>query len=378
MATTFVLGCDQGKQHDTRTVGPYIQLQGMNFGPGTPIRQDGVIQLTLSRLLDPVTVVRQSVVIRTKSGNLAAEPVVTYDPVALTVTLSNPAAADGGSLDWLTDPFYDVVLGIPSPGATSGGFRALDGQTLDPSKPLLFELATTAPPATTDAGAGAGDAQADAGAGDAQAGAETGAQAAGTSFPPPRLSFCDDILPLFQNSCTSGACHAPPQPDGTFPPATGLVLSTALGIQQTARGRAAEGANTGGRASAASEGTAFGVNMPIIDADGVSAGSPGNSWLMYKLLLATPTVLGPGMVDVQGSCNVAPTDVGFASVASLSATERAVLSNYILGQEMPYPPVPGGATNSAALTMNQLERIRIWIAQGASVPPDYCTTCSTP
>ena len=49
--------------------------------------------------------------------------------------------------------------------------------------------------------------------------------------------------------------------------------------------------------------------------------------------------------------------------------ERGVLSGFVLGREMPYPNVGAtGPTNgNPALTFDELERVRLWIAQGAVV-----------
>jgi hypothetical protein len=66
----------------------------------------------------------------------------------------------------------------------------------------------------------------------------------------------------------------------------------------------------------------------------------------------------------------APTDVaGAHSLAfkGISDAERATLSNYILGREMPFPP-PSGTTledDNDPLTLDELERMSLWIAQGA-------------
>ena len=54
--------------------------------------------------------------------------------------------------------------------------------------------------------------------------------------------------------------------------------------------------------------------------------------------------------------------------------ERTLLSDYVLGREMPYP-APGNAYFSQPLTFQERERIRIWIARGA--PVRDCGACST-
>ncbi|MGH7329897.1 MAG: hypothetical protein ACREJX_16235, partial [Polyangiaceae bacterium] len=58
----------------------------------------------------------------------------------------------------------------------------------------------------------------------------------------------------------------------------------------------------------------------------------------------------------------------------LSDDERARLENYVLGSQMPYPPSPGRDDRSQNLTEDELERVRAWIAEGATV--NDCSSCS--
>ncbi len=53
-------------------------------------------------------------------------------------------------------------------------------------------------------------------------------------------------------------------------------------------------------------------------------------------------------------------------------TERTILSDFILGREMPYPNIgPNGPTNgNPGFTFDELERVRLWIAQGAKIPTE--------
>ena len=52
--------------------------------------------------------------------------------------------------------------------------------------------------------------------------------------------------------------------------------------------------------------------------------------------------------------------------------ERAILSDYVLGLQMPYPNMSAnGPTNgNPALTFDELERVRLWILAGANVPSE--------
>jgi hypothetical protein len=66
------------------------------------------------------------------------------------------------------------------------------------------------------------------------------------------------------------------------------------------------------------------------------------------------------------------------AITPLDDDEKSVLSQYILGHSMPYPssfdsdgnPVQ---TDNPPLTFDEMERVRLWIAQGAPVP--LCDLC---
>ena len=54
---------------------------------------------------------------------------------------------------------------------------------------------------------------------------------------------------------------------------------------------------------------------------------------------------------------------------AISTAERASLSNYILGREMPFPPTPSQLNSSTSpLTLDDMERLSLWISQGAAAP----------
>ena len=156
------------------------------------------------------------------------------------------------------------------------------------------------------------------------------------------------------------------------------------GVAQTAIGRVAQGSNTGARAGyPGSYGDKFGIDMPIIDANNnpdKPLGSPGNSWLMYKLLLATPLTSETtplSATDCKGG-TVPFTKEPLPAVETTAPgdDERARLSDYVLGNQMPYPPNPGTDNTQSNLTVDELERVQTWIAQGAVV--DDCSVCIPP
>jgi hypothetical protein len=184
--------------------------------------------------------------------------------------------------------------------------------------------------------------------------------------------------------------------------------------------------------------------MPLIDPGSGGAGNPGNSWLLYKLLMAQPSggapscdagaamaaadsgssadatveaggsadagvetgaesgpeagvkeaggdaladgsAEGGGAADAGDAGEDAGTDAapampsGPTNVSSLyavcwqpiSSGERAALAGLIPGREMPYPTV-WDASLATGVSIDSMERISLWIAQGASVRSGTC------
>lgn len=322
------------------------------MGPNQSLPADGTIQLAFDRLLLPATAIRQSFILLDVNQN-ALEPLVTYDPVTRVVSLSNPNAG-GGS--WLNpgQP-YTVYFGSAKYGDDESGVRAIDGAPISNASAGYLGFLVSAPK-----GAVVGDA---------------------------KTSFCNDVFPIFSARCSLSQCHGSPGPtpaseqfpDGRSQPAAGLILDTSIGVLATAVGRVAQGSNTGAYAHSDSQGPHFGFDMPIID-----PGNPSNSWLMYKLLLAVaqPDALEADAGDAPTNlqCQTLPTQqpAPLTQYELLSDNERAILSDYVLGQAMPYPLHPATPTDDASLklnlTMPELERVRAWISAGAVV--DDCSTCT--
>jgi hypothetical protein len=244
---------------------------------------------------------------------------------------------------------YRLFLPIPRDDEDVGGFRAIDRATLTEPREYLFRAA-----------APTGQAQIE-----------------------PAIDFCADVLPIFMAKCSDSDCHGAPQ-RGTPPTAAAsLVLTTREGVERTARNRVAQGANTSGRSySPEPPGKIFGVNMAII-----APHDPGSSWLTYKIephdplvphpdpdagtppdVVCTPPPGAPKIVAKQTETyqpltrfQPAPDDV-----------ERAILSGYVPGREMPYPHPERyySLENPYAftpLTFQERERVRIWIAHGAAL-----------
>ena len=341
-------GCDQGVQHDASSPAPYLHVVASNVGPGKTLPPDGAVLLSFDRLLLPSTVIRQSVYLF-DAFNVALSPTVIYDPVTRIVTLGNPSSGE-----WLErgQP-YKIVLAVPgSDTDDSNGLRAIDRATLDPASDRVIPFFTDSTPAGTHGA--------------------------------PRIDFCTDVLPLFQQHCSASQCHGaagpttpnPRFPDGQSHPAAGLVLETTAGVVNTAIGlgarRVAIGSNTGPRTAPQSPGRLFGLDVPLVDPR-----SPANSWLLYKLLIAPPPPPGtPPSVrrKCDGSPGTPPQD-GFqpaVSYAVLSDGERARLSDFIPGNVMPYPPDPGSDDRRENLTVGEVQRISTWIAQGAPTSECAC------
>jgi hypothetical protein len=272
---------------------------------------------------------------------------------------------------------YQVRITTPHDPSDPNGLRAIDGATLPSAKPTILLFSVTDP----------------------------------LPSPPavPRIDFCRDIDVIFESKCSQQICHGEP------PSAAGLLLSPPTGVTSTAIGRVAQGANTGPRAVAEPPSHLFGEDMPIVD----QTSNPSNSWIMYKVLLAIPAAepvttidAGAGVEDAAtvesganvggtpeggtgeaGTADAGPADAsvggGGASDAAtegggvgpqpialpidvshahalvwqpVSTVERNALSNYVLGREMPFPP------SGPALTLQEMERMSLWIAQGSAVP----------
>ncbi len=381
----MVCGCDQGTQRDEPpgTVGvprPPIHLVSANVGQNLTLPANGRIELGFDRLLLPASISRQTFVLENAGNTKGYTPTIAYDPVARIVTitpLTDPTQA------LVSGQSYDVVILAPQNAADVNGLRAIDGATLEPPSPRVIAFsvtdATPTPPSTVS------------------------------------IDFCRDIYPITSASCALSQCHEGPATTS----AAGLVLDPPSGISATAVGRVAQGSNTGPQSMTSPPSLLFAEDMPIIDA----TGNPGNSWTMYKVLLAVPSPepvaqdAGVGAEDAGGqqeagapdattdasgqdatadagtpdasatpaadagaadaspdadedAAPATPAKVPQVSVSGahsipwqgISDAERASLSNYILGREMPYPPA------FPPLMLDDMERLSLWITQGAGAP----------
>ena len=378
-----------------------INLVSANIGQNQPLPANGRIELGFDRLLLPASVTRQTFVLTNASGNMAYTPTIAYDPVARIVTIT-PLSDPGQAL--VSGQTYDLVILAPQNASDVNGLRAIDGATM-PKSPRVIAFSVTDPTPTGP--------------------------------PTVAIDFCRDIYPITSLKCSLPICHGT---SGTTNfPAAGLLLDPPSGIPATAVGRVAQGSNTGPQSLPSPPTLLFGEDMPIIDATGNSNGNPGNSWLMYKILMAVPSpepVEDAGTPDATtneeagaadatvgasdagssadgastpdggttdggtaddgaapaGAVDAGAADAGaveagtsappvpppidvaglYGSVAfkALSAAEVATLSNYIQGRAMPFPPAgpPTQNPQTDPLTLDEMERMSLWIAQGASAP----------
>ena len=336
LLSLLVAACDAGPRDPERHVGPPVRLLGANVGPDRPMPADGVVQLAFDRYLLPSTVVRQSVVLADANGEPvtgADAPLVTYDPIARTVTLSSPKAP---AAPWLLEGQpYKVALRLPTNDDTNEeGLRAIDRAALDPNQPLEIGFFVGPP--------------------------------SGAASHEPGVQFCADVLPLLKQRCAG--CHY------AGAGAAGLALDSATSVARTALNRIAQGANTGGRSSGTDEtGKVFGIDMRIVE-----PGNPGRSWLLYKVELARAPVVEAGVTAplLCANAEAAPAR-DYQPLAPAQPwpadAERSVLGDHVLGREMPYPASPLASPIEQPLTFHERQRLRMWIAQGAKV--SECGEC---
>ena len=314
----------------------------------TPLPNDGVIKVAFDRYINPLTMNRQGLALRDLSGNAPDSPIIQYDPVTRTATISNP----GPDPNWLVvGATYELAFPIATDEAGSFGLRAIDGASMDPATPKIA-FTVVAP--------------------------------TGTTPKLPTIDFCNDIFPLFaatrsgpqmntQGVCSNKSCHGA-QSSTNNVSATGLVLQTQEDIRHTAIGVEASEATTGALSVPITAQNSFPVGMPIID-----PGDPGHSYLVYKLLLpdvnGAPDGTGAGFS--YSGCT-ATTFVDYGPNPHLaSADEAARLAQFVHGRRMPWgDPTPDGksfTTNGGTpLTLDELERISVWILEGAPVVDNCC------
>ncbi len=348
-------GCDVGDAHYQPTDTPLVHvadaLSTLTLkADGTPedpqtLAADGSskvvpsasLRLRFDRFLLPGSISRQAVCLQADTGDVPnytkcgkgvfLEP--TYDPVRREVVLRQKAGAR-----LALGTFYKLTLYKPeiegdcTPDApTSCGIRAFDRAPLEEAYTLTFRTVDVDPGAVPD---------------------ETA----------PAVVFCGDKgAAAALTGCAYGNCHATtsgnpcvPTKSNKYPDCAeglsfyNLLYGNLVDTEQTAINRVAHQTQTGESASIPEKTPArFGRAMPIIDAfnPGV-AGNPGNSYVMYKILVGT-------------SIDAAPADI-----KPSDAEVQRLLDSVVVGMPMP-PPDPAAAPVDAEQMLN----LSNWIQHGA-------------
>jgi hypothetical protein len=331
-----------------------VHLVAQNVSPSQPIVSGAPIELAFDRLLLPYSVTRQTFVLRDLLGNFLS-PAVLYDPVSRVVRICPMAPL-------APDQSYHIDIVSPQSPTDANGVRAIDGATLDPSTTTSIDFPVVSGPAYVGFDACPAGAPLDAGAG-----GDAGNAGAPMRVTEPNVDFCKQVMPIFNGKCGGSSCH------GGSAPAAGLWLTDPQGVAATAVGRPAQGANTGPAAKSEPPGRLFGVDMPIVNPNDPSTatGSPADSWLIYKLLLAVPPACSstPGAAPCDASAPAVHQPFVSAAWQPLSDSERTTLGTFVQGREMPFPTDPSAAPGSAAepLTLDEMETVSWWIVEGAPV-----------
>lgn len=303
------------------------QAPGAQPGVGlrVPVAADGTtrplpttaIRVLVDRYLDPGTVDRQALCLRSSTAVLTEDDKCTdgvvlrptYDPIQRVATFyldPTPLAAS---------TFYRLTLRR----AGDEGLRSFDGVPLEGIFALEFTTAEAVPDAVVEAPP----------VGPLWCGTpECLAACAGNADCQAKCSIGTILLA----SCAVGGCHA--VVDGEGPAAMGLDLSSGAAVQATAIGHVARGTQRGpGAAEADVSSIAFGRAMPIIQPS-----DPGRSYLLYKIAAST----------LEGELPAA------------DGEKDRLREGLVVGMPMPAPPY----TPPQAAKLDHLVR---WIAAGADV-----------
>lgn len=181
------------------------------------------------------------------------------------------------------------------------------------------------------------------------------------------------VQALFTGACTG--CHGLAKtPVDAVPASMGLVLSTPLGLQETAIGHASrlvqKAANPGSAGAAPLAGVGFPRGLPIVDP---REGGAATSFLLFKLMMAGPKELARAEAG-DGSALAAleaPLGKGLAAPDGnpkvLWRRTADDLAAIVPGVHMPADAEP--------LTLAQLRAIRAWIdGAGGRRPAELCAT----
>lgn len=350
------MGCDVGDAQYQATDTPPVQVAHVLGtlaikADGTPedpqeIAADGTtkvvpstsLRIRFDRFLLPASISRQAACLRADTADVADFSKCTggvfmqpsYDPVRREIVLrQEPGARLAlGTLYKLTLYKQQTQGNCPADGPEACGVLAFDQAPLKDAFTISFRTVDVDPGSAKDEAA-------------------------------PDVVFCGDkgAAVALGATCAYATCHGPSSGDSCIPTAANKYSGCAEGLsfynlqfgnfadtQQTAINRVAHQTMMGESASTPEKTPArFGRAMPLIDAfDPEKAGSPGNSYVMYKILT--------GM-----SIDAAPDDI------KPSADEvQRLLDSLVVGMPMPPPDLATGP-----LDAEQLTNVSNWIAHGA-------------
>lgn len=282
------------------------------------------LRIRFDRFLLPASVTRQSVCLRTNleevstytecSGGVFVQPA--YDPVRREVVLRQEAGARL-ALDttYRLTLFAASIEGNCTPeDPVSCGILAFDRAPLEQTATFTFKTVATDPGSVPDEA-------------------------------PPAADFCGaDGAFSSLGSCAYPSCHGAA---GDIGAAAGLDLSSGYMLDVTAINLVAHQTQMGERADDPEEVPArFGRAMPLIDApDRGKSGSPGTSYLLYKLLV------GPSVADAGD--DIRPSDEEIARLRASVVVGMPMAPEESLTE--PFSPA-------------QLVSLSNWIARGAPTP----------
>jgi hypothetical protein len=288
------------------------------------------MRFRFDRYLNPASVIRQSVMVTSgmldpetgdpKGPTVFFEPV--YDPYERLVVFLLPAR-----VRWTPTTLHTVKVYARSEESQEEGFRSFDDKALMDTKTYSFMTghAITDPDNDVDEGRPVG-------------------------------RFCDEdegdvppAFPILRKHCGTNGCH---DSSGML----GLDLSHPDSIRNTAIRVVARQTMTGPSVSATSSNPErFGVNMPRLD-----PGNPGNSYVIYKLLVNPNNHPAPGQT-------MDPPDpwLGPLPAADPAPAEEITQLRHRFVRGEPMPP-------EGQLMPKEMRSVIRWLLSGAATPS--CTT----
>ena len=326
LAAALLAACDRALPTPSNDR-PSVHVTAFSPGAEPGVGRDQAIRFRFDRFLRPTTVLRQSIYVTTglldpvtgesPAGGYHLEP--RYDPYERMAVFALPP---GGR--WSPEMRHTVRLRPPADEGDVAGIRAFDGASLAEATTYTFETSggVTDPSHDVD---------------DAWSRVDWCDEVAG----PPRLPSVRKVLGV----CAHAGCH------GGAEPAADMGLGSVSVLREKVLGVAARGApETSTSGEVVTRPTVFGEGMPRVD-----PGSPGNSYLIYKLLihpLNHPAPGDPEALETSYQRGLPP----------LEAPEPAELER-LRDAFVTLEPMPA----KGWLKPSEMRALVIWIARGAEL-----------